>query len=216
MPGAEVTQRITELLDAYGYWVVALGVGIESAGVPFPGETVLVVAATYAGNTHRLELAPVVASAAAGAMVGDNLGFMVGRAGGLRLLRRYGARVRLDERRIKLGIWLFRRYGALVVFLGRFVAVLRTWAAFLAGTNKMPWGRFLVANAAGGVVWAWVVGALAYNFGAAAAHIAGRAGWALLGVAILVVLVAASFFRRHEHRLLAEADRALPGPLPDA
>jgi membrane protein DedA with SNARE-associated domain len=206
-------RTFTDLLDAYGYAALAVGVAIESSGIPFPGETFLVVAGTYAGRTGHLELRWIIAAAASGAIVGDNLGFVVGRRGGVALARRYGRRIGLDERRLRLGVWLFRRYGALVVFFGRFISVLRAWAAFLAGTNRMPWGRFLVANASGGVVWAAVVGGLAYTFGDAVSRVAGAVGWAALVVVVIAVVAGARFLKRHEQRLLDEAERALPGPL---
>jgi membrane protein DedA with SNARE-associated domain len=207
------TQTLTELLDAYGYWAIALGVAIESSGIPFPGETIVVVGATYAGRTHHLALPWIIAAAALGAIVGDNLGFVVGREGGFRLVRRYGRLVRLDERRLKLGLWLFRRYGVLVVFFGRFVAVLRAWAAILAGTSRMRWGRFLAANAAGGLTWAAGVSALAFYAGEAASRVAGVVGWSLLAAAVIALVAAAITLRKHERRLLEEAERALPGPI---
>jgi membrane protein DedA with SNARE-associated domain len=204
---------VVELLDAHGYWVVALGVAVESTGIPFPGETILVIAATYAGTTHHLAIPWIIAAAAAGAIVGDNLGFVAGRTGGFRLVRRYGRVIHLDERRLKLGLWLFRRHGALVVFLGRFVAVLRAWAAILAGTNRMPWPHFLVANAAGGIVWATAVGLGAYFSGEEAARLTGAMGWVFLAAAAVGLAAAIAFIRKHEHRLEDEAERALPGPL---
>src|SRR5690242_10381291 len=137
----------TALLQTYGYWVVLLFVAVESTGIPFPGETMLLAAAIYAGATHHLSLPFVIAAAAAGAILGDNLGFFAGRAGGYRLLRRFGHYIRLDARRLKLGQYLFLRHGGKIVFCGRFVAVLRAWAAFLAGANRMGWARFLVFNA---------------------------------------------------------------------
>src|SRR2546425_12903836 len=140
------TSTLTHLLTTYGYWAVLLFVAIESIGIPFPGETMLLVAAIYAGMTHLLSIPLVIVAAASGAILGDNLGFWVGREGGYRLLRRYGKYIRLDERTLKLGQYLFLRYGAKVVFFGRLVAVLRAWAAFLAGTNRMSWSRFLPAN----------------------------------------------------------------------
>jgi membrane protein DedA with SNARE-associated domain len=211
-----LTRVLSELVDGYGYWVVALGVAIESSGIPFPGETVLVLAATYAGTTGHLELGWIIGAAALGAIAGDNLGFVAGREGGFRLARRYGKVVRLDERRLKLGVWLFREYGAVVVFFGRFVAVLRAWAAFLAGANRMPWGRFLLANAAGGVVWSAAVACLAFRFGEAASRAAGFVGWLCMGLAVLALVAGGAFVKRHEARLLERAERELPGPVDDA
>jgi membrane protein DedA with SNARE-associated domain len=121
-------------------------VAIESMGVPFPGETMLIVASVYAGMTHRLSLPLVIVAAASGAILGDNLGYWIGREGGYRLLRRYGHYLRLDERKLKLVQHFFRKHGGKVVFFGRFIAILRVWAAFLAGTNRMPWASFLFFN----------------------------------------------------------------------
>jgi membrane protein DedA with SNARE-associated domain len=153
------TSDLMHLLSTYGYWAVLVFVAIESTGIPFPGETMLLVAAIYAGTTHQLSLPLVIAAAATGAILGDNLGFWVGREGGYRLLRRYGRFLRLDERKLKLGLYLFMRHGGKVVFFGRFVALLRMWAALLAGTNRMGWKRFLLFNAASGMVWATLYGA---------------------------------------------------------
>src|SRR5438477_8845933 len=143
------TSELTHFLTAYGYWAVLIFVAIESSGIPFPGETMLLVAAIYAGTTHRLAIPLVIAAAAIGAILGDNIGYWVGREGGYRLLRRYGHYLHIDEHRVKLGQYLFRKHGGKVVFFGRFIAVLRAWAAFLAGTNRMPWGSFLLYNALG-------------------------------------------------------------------
>jgi membrane protein DedA with SNARE-associated domain len=154
-------QDLAHLLATYGYWVVFALVGVESTGVPLPGETMLVTAALYAGTTHRLNLGLVIVAAAVGAILGDNLGFWIGRTGGYRLVRRYGRYIRLNERRLKLGQYLFQKYGGTVVFVGRFVSVLRTWAAFLAGVNRMDWWRFLAFNVAGGALWATIYGAVA-------------------------------------------------------
>src|SRR5579864_1833491 len=100
------TSELLRFLASYGYWAVLLFVAIESTGIPLPGETMLLVAAIYAGTTHQLSIALDIVAAASGAILGDNLGFWVGREGGYRLLRRYGHYVRLEERRLKLGQYL--------------------------------------------------------------------------------------------------------------
>ena len=204
---------LAHLLSVYGYWAVLVAVGLESTGIPFPGETTLLVAAVYAGTTHRLNIVGVIAAAAAGAILGDNLGFWVGREGGFRLLRRYGKYIRLDERKLKLGQYLFLRHGAKVVFFGRFVAVLRAWAAFLAGTNRMPWGRFLPFNAAGGIVWATIYGVGGYALGKNVTRLAGPVGIAVAVIAAIIIIAFLVFLKRNEKRLEDEAERALPGPL---
>jgi membrane protein DedA with SNARE-associated domain len=204
---------LAHLLAIYGYWAVLVAVGIESTGIPFPGETSLLVAAVYAGTTHRLIIVGVIAAAAAGAILGDNLGFWVGREGGFRLLRRYGTYIRLDERKLKLGQYLFRRHGAKVVFFGRFVAVLRAWAAFLAGTNRMPWRRFLPYNAAGGIVWATIYGTGGYFLGKNVNRLAGPVGIATVIIAAIIIIIFLVVLKRNEKRLEEEAVRTIPGPL---
>src|SRR3954470_8214198 len=145
---------LTHLIATHGYWLVATIVALESMGLPLPGETVLVTAAIYAGTTHELNIGVLVAAAAVGATLGDNVGFWVGRRFGYRLLLRHGDRVGLTVRRIKLGQFIFERHGGAVVFFGRFIALLRVLAALLAGVNCMRWWRFLFFNAVGGVTWA--------------------------------------------------------------
>jgi membrane protein DedA with SNARE-associated domain len=207
------TSTLTHLLATYGYLAVLLCVAIESTGIPFPGETILLVAAIAAGTTHHLSIALVIVAGALGAILGDNLGFWVGREGGYRLLRRYGRYIRLDERRLKLGQYLFLKHGGKVVFFGRFVAVLRAWAAFLAGTNRMRWPRFLLFNAAGGIVWATLYGLGGYFLGEDIHRLVGPLGIVLLVLAVLLIIAGIVIVRRNEQRLEDQAERALPGPL---
>jgi membrane protein DedA with SNARE-associated domain len=207
------TSTLTHLLATYGYLAVLLFVAIESTGIPFPGETMLLVAAIAAGTTHQLSIAWVIVAAALGAILGDNLGFWLGHEGGYRLLRRYGRYIRLDERRLKLGQYLFLKHGGKVVFFGRFVAVLRAWAAFLAGTNRMAWPRFLVFNAAGAIVWATLYGLGGYFLGDNIHRLVGPLGIVFLVLAVLLIITGIVIVRRNEKRLEDEAERALPGPL---
>ncbi len=207
------TAELTHFLTAYGYWAVLLFVAIESTGIPFPGETMLLVAAIYAGATHRLAIPLVIAAAALGAIVGDNLGYWVGREGGYRLLRRYGRYIRLDERKLKLGQYLFRKYGDKVVFFGRFIAVLRAWAAFLAGVNRMPWGSFLLYNALGGIIWATLYGLGGYFLGNNVHRLTGPIGLITIALGLLITIAFLVFVRRNERRLEEEAEQTLPGPL---
>jgi membrane protein DedA with SNARE-associated domain len=207
------TSELSHLLMTYGYWAVFVFVTLESTGIPFPGETMLLLAAIYAGTTHQLSLALVIAAAASGAILGDNLGYWVGREGGYRLLRRYGPYIHLEERRLKLGQYLFLKHGGKVVFFGRFVAVLRAWAAFLAGTNRMRWASFLFFNALGGIVWATLYGLGGYFLGENVHRLAGPLGILFVVLAVLIIIGFLIFVRRNERRLENEAERALPGPL---
>jgi membrane protein DedA with SNARE-associated domain len=205
--------NLAHLVMTYGYWAVLLAVAIESTGIPFPGETMLLIASIYAGRTHHLAILLVIIAAASGAILGDNLGFWVGREGGYRLLRRYGRYIRLDERKLKLGQYLFMKHGSKVVFFGRFVAVLRAWAAFLAGTNRMLWPEFLLFNALGGIVWATLFGLGGYFLGKSIDRFAGPFGIVTLVSAAILIIAGLIFIARNEKRLEDEAERALPGPL---
>lgn len=202
-----------DLIQAYGLWVLFIVVTLESMGVPMPGETALVTTALYAGSTHQIDIISVVLVAAAGAIIGDNIGYLIGRSIQLRLLVRYGRYIRLDQPRLKVGQYLFRRHGGKIVFFGRFVAFLRTFAAVLAGANRMPWPHFLLMNALGGLCWASIFGGGAYLFGEQITRVAGPVSFLLLVVAIGLVAAGIVFFRRHERELEQRAEAALPGPL---
>src|SRR5262249_30956650 len=159
------SSNLIGLVQAHGPWIISIVVALESAGVPLPGETILVAAALLAAATNRIDIAVVVASAATGAIVGDGIGYMVGRRFGLPLLRKHGRYIQLDENRLLIGRYVFSRYGNAVVFFGRFVAVLRMFAALLAGANRMPAARFFFFNITGGICWACLFGFGAYAVG---------------------------------------------------
>jgi membrane protein DedA with SNARE-associated domain len=213
MKAPALLHAVSHGIGKFGYGAVAVAVGVESIGVPFPGETTLVAASVYAGATHRLNIVLVVAAAAAGAIIGGSIAFWIGRKIGFQLLLRYGAYIWLDERRIKLGQYVFLKHGGKLVFFGRFVAILRTLAALLAGANQMRWPRFFAFNAAGGIVWASIYGFGAYGLGEEVQRLIGPLGFALGGIALLLIIVGAIFIRRHEQSLEAEAEKALPGPI---
>jgi len=196
----------------YGYFAVFGLVALESAGVPMPGETALVSAAVVAA-TGTLNIALVVLCAAAAAIVGDNAGYWVGREFGFPLVYRYGRYIRVDEGRLKVAQYLFRRHGGKIVFFGRFVAILRAFAAFLAGVNHLAWPRFLLFNALGGIVWAAIFGAGGYLLGQAFEHYARPVGVATLIAAAIGAVAASRFIAHHEESLRAEAEAAIPGPL---
>ena len=204
---------MTNLVAQYGYLAVLVIVGLESTGVPLPGETTLVAAALYAGATHNLNIIGVVIAAAVGAIFGDNLGYLIGHWGGYRLLIRYGRYIRLSEKRIKIARYLFLRYGGEVVFFGRFTAILRAYAAFLAGTTRMPWRRFLFFNAAGGIAWATIYGGGAYLLGRQIERLSGPFEIVFVAAAVIAIVVGALIIRRQEERLAVAAEKAFPGPL---
>src|SRR5215467_4367479 len=205
--------NISHLISSYGYLAVFLLVGAESVGIPLPGETALITASIYAGHTHRLNPWLIFAVASAGAIIGDNIGYWIGDKGGYRLARRYGPRVRLDERKLKIARYLFDTHGGKVVFFGRFISVLRTYAAFLAGTSKMRWRWFVVANASGGIIWAGLYTLAGYFFGSMLQHVSGILDWVLIGVAAVAIVIVVMLIRRQTDRLAVRAEAAYPGPL---
>lgn len=200
-------------LQKYGYLGVALAIGLESMGVPVPGETALVAAALYAGKTHALNVWVLIAFASAGAILGDNIGYWIGREIGFRVLLRYGSYIGLTESRIKLGEYLFQRHGGKIVFFGRFIALLRSLSALLAGLNQMSWPRFVIFNAAGGILWASCYGLAAYYFGKRIETLTRPVGLALLVTGIIIFVGSVWLIRRHEAELAAKAERAFPGPV---
>jgi membrane protein DedA with SNARE-associated domain len=204
---------VTDLVAHYGYLAVFVIVGLESFGVPLPGETTLIAAALYAGATHRLGITGIVLAAIAGAILGDNLGYLVGHWGGYRLLLRFGHRIGFDQSRIKIARYLFLRFGGEVVFFGRFVSILRAYAAFLAGTTRMPWRKFVLFNAAGGALWATLYGIAAYLLGSGVERLSRPATIVFAIAGVIAVAVGAFLIRQAEARLKVEAERALPDPL---
>lgn len=200
---------LREALSTLGYPAVALFIMIESTGIPFPGETMLLLASFYAAVDHRLQIPLVIACAAFGAIIGDNLGYLIGRTGGYALVQRFGHYVFLKPAHLQKAQRFFARHGDKTVFFGRFIAVLRAWAAFLAGVNHMPWPTFLLYNAAGGILWSIVYGCLGFyagrilhnNFGAVE-QIAKTISWG--GAAAIVVIIVVVYFlwrlrRKHQH-----------------
>lgn len=209
-----VMEHLPDLVVQYGYIAIFIVIALESAGVPMPGETVLISSAVYAGaHPGGLNIALVIATAAAGAIFGDNIGFWVGREWGLSLLVRYGRFAGVDHAKLKVGQYLFLKHGGKIVFFGRFVALLRAFAAVLAGANRFSPQRFFIYNALGGVVWASLMGSLGYLFGRQVENVVGPFGIACLIVVILISIVAWRFYKRHEARLTREAEAALPGPV---
>ena len=197
---------VSDALATWGYPAIFLVVMLESAGIPMPGETILIAGAILASTHKGLDIRFVILVAAAGAILGDNVGFWVGREYGDRLLARFGPTVGLDRRKQALGQYLFKRYGGAIVFFGRFVAMLRAFAALLAGINRLSPVTFFVYNAAGGVVWATVFGVGGYLLGAGIDRIAGPVGWVAFGLAVVACFFLWRFYKKHEERLLDQAE----------
>lgn len=191
------------------YLVVGLVIGVESMGVPLPGETTLIAAALLASQGHlRIEF--VIAAAAIGAIVGDSIGYFIGRKAGRGLFERLGRRSHhFSEERLVRAEKYFHKYGVWTVFFGRFVALLRIFAGPMAGMLRMHYPRFLAANAAGGIAWATTIGLVAYNIGDNADKIFGRVSvWAL----IVIGAAAVAAYVIHKVRRRRHAAPAVPAP----
>ena len=202
-------QVIHHLLASYGYLAVFTLVLLESAGVPLPGETALIAAAVYAGTEHTMNIGLVIAAAAGGAILGDNLGFWIGRKFGRDILVKYGHYVRLDQRKLDIAEYLFLRHGGKIVFFGRFVAFLRALAAILAGASHFQPLQFFIYNAAGGIVWATLFGCGGYLLGQSMTSVAGPLGWGALAIVCLGGVFLWRYFKSNEERLFDDAKRAL-------
>jgi membrane protein DedA with SNARE-associated domain len=211
MEFASLSDALISLIPLYGPWIIFGIVAIESAGVPLPGETILVASALLSATTGEINIVAVVLAAAAGAIVGDGVGYVIGRRLGLPFLRRYGRHIRLDDDRLLIGRYLFFQYGNAVVFFGRFIAVLRMFAALLAGANSMPAARFFFFNITGGVCWACLFGFGAYAVGAEIYKISGALSMISLGLFIAAGYPLSIFIRRNQVALRRRAEVALSG-----
>src|SRR6266699_1568184 len=201
---------VSGLVASYGYVVLFFLVGLESLGLPLPGETALVTAAAFAALGH-LSIYGVVATAVAAAVIGDNGGYWIGRKGSIALVRRYGRFLHLNEAHLERARHFFARHGPPTVFVGRFIALLRTWTAVLAGAARMPYGRFMLYTALGAVCWAGVVSALGYLFGRNLPRLEHYMGQASLAGALLVALIVGlvlgwRWFERNRTRLVTRTE----------
>lgn len=164
-----MAQHILELLRGYlahyGYWTVAVALLLENAGVPVPGETILLLASFLAYSEHHLHLGYIILVGMCAATIGDNLGFAIGHHGGRPLLERYQHIFHIPRRTLARGELLFRRYGAATIFVARFVVGMRIIAGPLAGVLRMDWRKFAIYNFLGAALWVSVVSSVGYFFG---------------------------------------------------
>ncbi len=198
--------NVEHLVEVFGYPLLFLVVMGESSGLPIPGETGLIAAGVLA-SSGKLEIGLVIAIAAAAAIVGDNIGYLIGRKGGRWLLERPGRFYTQRTQVLLTGEPFFERHGPKAVFFGRFILGLRVWASWLAGATRMPWRSFVLWNALGGIVWATAIGLIAYFLGQSAGGAIEAFG--LFGlVAVVLAIVAGFLFHRHQRRHAAEMANA--------
>jgi membrane protein DedA with SNARE-associated domain len=211
--GKEAPGLVSHLLQSISpevvYLIVGLMIMVESLGIPVPGEIALVTAAVLA-TQHKTGLSPgwIAACSSAGAIVGDSIGFLIGRRYGKPLFGRLGRRFprHFGPGHVALAERVFTRYGVWAVFFGRFIALLRILAGPLAGALRMPYLRFLAANVCGGIVWATGITFLIWFLGAAAEHWLSRASWIALVAATLLGLLITLLIRRKTRTLVLQAE----------
>jgi len=199
--------KLAEFISNYGVWLVAAFIALESIGIPLPAEAALIAAGFFAATTHGIDIYSLIAAGIIAAILGEVIGFWIGRSFGHRLLVRYGARLGFTERRIRIGQWLFERYGGRFVFIARFLPFLRNIAAVLASTNSMAQHSFYFASATAAAAWIIGYGLGAYSFGEAFANLASPAAVGLGLAATLIVLATPVLILRYEGGLLAKAER---------
>jgi membrane protein DedA with SNARE-associated domain len=195
-----VPDWLIDLFARYGYAAVFVGVMLENAGLPVPGETALLAGAALA-RFGRLSLPWVVVTAMTGAVIGDNIGFLVGRRAGRGFAERHGWKVGLTPARLAMFDEFFLRHGAKTVFIARFVTGLRVFGALLAGTSGLPWRTFLFYNAAGAIVWSTAVAIVGYALGQSwetLERLIGRAGLVALAVVAALIALAVARARREQ------------------
>jgi membrane protein DedA with SNARE-associated domain len=195
--------NVSNLVETFGYPLLFVVVAAESSGVPVPGETGLITAAVLASR-GKLQIELVIAVATVGAIVGDNIGYVIGRKGGRWLLERPGRFQRQRVQMLASGEPFFAKHGPKAVFFGRFILGLRVWASWLAGATRMHWRSFALWNALGGICWATGIGLIAYFLGTAASSAIEAFGIYGL-VAVLIAAAGASVaYKRHQRSSMRE------------
>jgi membrane protein DedA with SNARE-associated domain len=202
---------VTEFVSLYGIWVVAAFIALESVGLPLPAEAALIAAAFFAARTQGINIWYLIAAGIFAAVLGEIVGFWLGRRFGRQLLNKYGTRLGFTEGRIRIGQWLFVRYGGRFVFMARFLPFLRNMSAVLAGTNAMAQGNFYFASATAAAAWIVCYGLAAYWFGEAFATFASPVTMSLGLAAAMIVVAVPTLILRYEKHLLAKAESGLPG-----
>jgi membrane-associated protein len=196
-----MTQSILDFLRGvivqYGYWAVGGALLLENAGIPVPGETILLLASFLAFSEHDLRLSGIIVVGTICATLGDNLGFALGYYGGRRLLERYQSFFRVEKPAVERGERLFARYGSLTIFFARFVFGMRIIAGPLAGVLRMPWKRFLLFNFMGAALWVSVISSVGYFFGRHWDRLERELKRVDLAVAVVVLLIAAFLWWRN-------------------
>lgn len=211
---------LLDALHTVGYPAIVLFIFVECVGVPLPGETILLLAAFMTASDSQLQLPLIILCAIVGAVVGDNVGYLIGRTGGRALVERFGRFFFIKIEHLERAEAFFARHGAKTVFFGRFVSLLRIWSAMLAGMNRMHWRVFLFYNALGGIIWSIYISLLGYIAGRyfhehfdQVAWVARTIGWVGLALIIVGVVSAVAIVKlRRVHLLRRSQDTSMRVP----
>jgi len=199
-----MTHSILDLLRNavvhYGYWAVAATLLLENAGVPVPGETILLLASFLAYSQHDLSLPWIIVVATIAATLGDNIGYALGHYGGRRLLARYQAVFRIQDTTVARGESLFARYGAVTILFARFIFGMRIIAGPMAGVLRMPWRKFAIFNFLGAGLWVTVISGAGYLFGQHWGRLEQDIGRFDVAAGILAVLAVAFWWWRSRRK----------------
>jgi membrane protein DedA with SNARE-associated domain len=201
--GSHIFEMLRGYFAAYGYWTLFFGLLLENAGIPLPGETMLLFASFLAFSEQQLQLPWIIVTGIVAATIGDNLGYSIGRRGGRPLLDRYLHVFRIRRQTIEQGEELFRRHGNLTIFFARFVFGMRIIAGPLAGVLRMPWGKFVLFNFLGAATWVTAIAFAGYQFGEhwdELLRVMGRVNLAIAAVAVYVAFLIWRRYRAARHK----------------
>jgi membrane protein DedA with SNARE-associated domain len=211
---------LQDMLHVLGYPAIVLFIMIECVGIPIPGETMLLLASFYAASDPQLKIWLIILCAACGAILGDNIGYYIGRVGGRAFVAKFGRFFFVKMEHLDSAERFFNRHGAKTVFFGRFVSILRIFSAFLAGMNRMNWRTFMLYNGLGGIIWSIYVGALGYIAGHyfnqhfdEFEHLARTVGWVGFAAAILIAIGIFIFVKRRIAKSIAKPVAVREGDL---
>src|SRR2546430_3397170 len=199
--GEHILTILVDFFQKYGYWTILGGLLLENAGIPVPGETILLYGSFLASSKHTLKLPYIVIVAIIAAVCGDNIGYAIGRFGGRPLLDRYKQLFRISDETIRKVEALIAKHGAKTIFTARFIAGLRVIAGPLAGVLRMHWSRFMTFNFLGGVAWVMTIATVGYVFGNRLAWVLRVMGKVNLAILVIVFIAAGIWFLHRQRRV---------------
>lgn len=210
--GNHIFDILRGYFDLYGYWTLFFALLLENAGIPLPGETILLFASFLAFSERELQLPYIIVIGVLAATLGDNLGYTLGRRGGRALLDRYLTTLRLSKDAVVKGERIFEKYGNATIFLARFIFGMRIIAGPLAGILRMSWSRFVLFNFLGATVWVTSISFAGYFFGEHWAELIKTMGRLNLAMGAVAIYVGYVLWRRHKR---SQRQKPLPtaGPL---